>query len=85
MGYNSEMMCRSANMELEDINREREMSGWNQYVGEEEEPEGDSGRAQEMWMAENESDQRQKSGETGRSTESQMENSRMKFDRAADR
>ena len=37
MGYNNEMLCRSTNMNLEDIEREREMSGWNQYVGEEEE------------------------------------------------
>ena len=34
MGYNNEMLCRSTNMNLEDIEREREMSGWNQYVGE---------------------------------------------------
>lgn len=69
MGYNSGTMCRSANMKLEEIDREREMSGWNQYVGEEEGPEGDSGRTQEMWMSGEKSDQGQKSGETGRSTE----------------
>ena len=47
MGYNNEMPCRSTNMNLEDIEREREMSGWNQYVGEEEELEHNAGNAQE--------------------------------------
>ena len=63
MGYNNEIPCRSANMKLEEIDREREMSGWNQYAGEEEEPENGIGRTQEkpdpqpdaemMWHIEN--------------------------------
>ena len=46
MGYNNEMSCRSANMNLEEIDREREMSGWNQYEGEEEPLGKSSGRNQ---------------------------------------
>ena len=54
MGYNNEMLCRSTNMNLEDIEREREMSGWNQYVGEEEELEHNAGNAQEIRTEEKE-------------------------------
>ena len=51
MGDNNEMPCRSTNMNLEDIEREREMSGWNQYVGEEEELEHNAGNAQEIRLS----------------------------------
>lgn len=62
MGYNNEMPCRSTNMNLEDIDREREMSGWNQYVGEEEELDHNAENAQEIWAEEKE---RNREGSTG--------------------
>ena len=72
MGYNNEMPCRSTNMNLEDIEREREMSGWNQYVGEEEELEHNAGNAQEIRTEEKE---RKREGKPDGSTGMPMEES----------
>lgn len=72
MGYNNEMPCRSTNMNLEDIERERKMSGWNQYVGEEEELEHNAGNAQEIRTEEKE---RKREGKPDGSTGMPMEES----------